>query len=109
LLIIGLAAVFAFNSYYWDKTQSLAAQGLPINPYSSTLNSIIEYITLGWTSVFFGIYFLALGIPPQFSPIVRAIWARTDYIARAGSGSITGGFIFAKPFCRTSNSRILHT
>ena len=95
LLIIGLIGAFAFNSYYWEQTNAFAAQGLSTNPYNLTLNTVIEYISLAWTSVFFGVYFLALCIPSQFSPLVRAVWARSDYTARAGNGLITGGFVFA--------------
>lgn len=95
LLILGLLGVFALNSYYWEQARILSAQGLPTNTYNPSLNPIIEFISLSWASVFFGIYFLALCLPSQFSPLVRAVWARTDYTARAGNGSITGGFVFA--------------
>jgi hypothetical protein len=95
LLIIGLIGAFALNSYYWEQTNALSAQGLKFNTPYVLLNNLIEDISLCWTSVFFGIYFLALGIPSQFSPLARAIWARSDYTARAGNGLITGGFVFA--------------
>ncbi len=95
LLTLGIVGAFALNSYYWEQTRALAAQGLPINPYNVQLSSVIEYISLSWVSVFFGIYFLAIGLPSQLSPLVRAVWARSDYTARAGNGLITGGFVFS--------------
>jgi hypothetical protein len=95
LLILGLIGAFALNSYYWEQTNALSAQGLPTNPHNAILNTVIEYISLSWASVFFGIYFLALCIPSQLSPLARAVWARSDYTARAGNGLITGGFVFA--------------
>ncbi len=95
LVVLGLIGAFAFNSYYLEQTNALSAQGLPINPHGVILNSIAEFISLAWTSVFFGIYFLALSIPSQLSPLVRAIWARSDNKARVGNGLITGGFVFA--------------
>lgn len=94
LLILGLIGAFAFNAYYWQQTSALSSQGLPVNPYNATLNTPIEFISLSWAAVFFGIYFLALSVPSQISPVVRAVWSRSDYTARAGNGLITGGFVF---------------